>query len=321
MKNRKLNYRIFTWILVLCLVLLFFSCSSKSGNRNSQKLKILATTTIVGDIVSNVVGNRTDVEILLPVGMSAHSYEPTPRDIAKVSQADILFINGAGLEQFLDKIIENSGSSAKIISLSEYLKLRQFENSEQSQDSIKNTTHQYDKQGDDPHVWTNPINIIESLPDIVEILSDLDAENADGYALNSENYRQKLFEFDEWIKDQIKLIPLQNRKIVTDHLVFGYFCDRYGLEQVGAIIPGFNTLSEPSAKEIARLEDTISQFRIKAIFVGNTVNQLLADRIANDTGIKLIPIYTGSLGKKGGEADTYLKYMRYNVRAIVAALK
>jgi len=116
-------------------------------------------------------------------------------------------------------------------------------------------------------------------------------------------------------------IPVAQRQLVTDHLVFGYFADRYGFQQVGAIIPGFSTLSEPSAQELAQLEDAIVQLNVPALFVGRAANQNLAERIAEDTGVRVIQLYTHSLSPVGGEAEHYQDFIRYNVKAIVAGLK
>ena len=141
------------------------------------------------------------------------------------------------------------------------------------------------------------------------------------YASNAKEYKTKLQAVDTWIHQQVSLVPENNRKIVTDHLIFGYFASVYGFEQLGAIIPGYSTLSEPSAQDIADMEDSIRVVGVKAIFVGNTVNPNMAERVAEDTGIKLIPVYTGSLSLSDGEAPTYIDYMRYNTNAFVDALK
>ena len=119
----------------------------------------------------------------------------------------------------------------------------------------------------------------------------------------------------------IERIPEENRKLVTDHEVFGYYADRYGLEQVGAVIPAISTAAQPSARELAALEQTIKEYAIKAIFVGNTVNPSLSEQIANDSGTQLVRLYTGSLGTEGSGVESYLDYLRYNTNAIVDALK
>ncbi len=128
-------------------------------------------------------------------------------------------------------------------------------------------------------------------------------------------------DLDGWISQQVAQVPQANRKIVSDHVVFGYFAKRYGFEQVGAVIPSISTLAAPSAQELADLEDVIQKLGVRAIFVDSTVNPALSQRIASDTGMQLVPIYSGSLSAADGPAATYLDFMRANVSAIVQALK
>jgi manganese/iron transport system substrate-binding protein len=108
---------------------------------------------------------------------------------------------------------------------------------------------------------------------------------------------------------------------VTDHATFGYFADRYGFEMVGTVIPGYSTLSKPSAQALAELQDVIRELGVRAVFVGNTVNPGLAERTAQDTGVQIVFLYTGSLSDSGGPASSYIEFMRYNVTQIVQALK
>jgi ABC-type Zn uptake system ZnuABC Zn-binding protein ZnuA len=155
----------------------------------------------------------------------------------------------------------------------------------------------------------------------VRALSEQDPNNAAYYLENGLTYQAKLRELDSWIRSQVSIIPEQDRKLVTDHLVFGYFSDRYGFSQVGAIIPGFSSLAEPSAKDIAQIEDSILKMGVKAIFISVGVNENLAKRISEDTGTRLVTLYMHSLSDKGGDADNYIDFMRYDVTSIVNALK
>jgi ABC-type Zn uptake system ZnuABC Zn-binding protein ZnuA len=173
----------------------------------------------------------------------------------------------------------------------------------------------------DPHTWTTPVNAIVFVHNIRDALSALNPDNAEVYEVNAQNYEAELIALDEWIEAQITTIPVENRKLVTDHETFGYYADRYGLEHIGAVIPGFSTASEPSAQEIAALEDTIRQYRVPALFVGTTVTPSLVQQVATDTGIKVVTLYTGSLGPPGSDVQTYVDYMRYNTTAIVEGLR
>lgn len=290
------------------------ACSSPLAQETPQdgKLSVLATTTIVGDVVAQVGGDAIELSTLLPAQSDPHNYEPTPQDIARVAGVDMIFASGAGLEKFLDPLIDSAGAGSKVILLSKDI------------DLIANTSNQEAEHGDDhgdPHVWTDPNNVILWTRAISAALIELDPGNTEVYRANAEAYQEQLIDLDAWIREQVKQVPPANRNIVTDHLSLVYFTNRYGFTQTGAIIPGYSTLSEPSAQELAGLVDKIHALNVPAIFVGNTINPNLANRLADDTGIQLVTLYTGSLSQPGGEAGNYLDYMKYNVNAIVNTLK
>jgi ABC-type Zn uptake system ZnuABC Zn-binding protein ZnuA len=300
-----------------------------------EKLKVIATNSLVADIVSNVGGDLIDLTFLMPLGSDPHSFQATPQDVANVAEAHVLFANGLGLEEFLNELIENAGGKVGVVSLSTGLELREMsaeeEHEEQSAEAIheehraegehKEHGAETNHPGVDPHTWTTPANTIIFVHNIEQALSALDPANAETYQANAEAYGAKLAELDAWVKAQIETIPAQNRKLVTDHTVFGYYADRYGLEQVGAVIPSFSTTAEPSAQEMAELEDVISKQGVKVIFVGNTVSPGLEQRVAEDTGIQLVTLYTESLGPEGSGAENYIDYIRSNTMVIVEALK
>ncbi|NJN68533.1 MAG: zinc ABC transporter substrate-binding protein [Chloroflexaceae bacterium] len=180
--------------------------------------------------------------------------------------------------------------------------------------------HEHEHSGSDPHVWFSPASVQGWVNNIEQTLRHADPSNADTYAARASAYREELHHLDTWISEQVALVPPDRRKLVTDHTAFGYFAHRYGFEQVGAVVPGFSTMAEPSAQELAQLEDAIRAHQVPAIFVGTTVNPSLSERVAGDTGTRLVMLYTGSLSEAGGPADTYLKLMGYDTQAIVTAL-
>jgi ABC-type Zn uptake system ZnuABC Zn-binding protein ZnuA len=167
----------------------------------------------------------------------------------------------------------------------------------------------------------DPNNVKIWVENIRAALTAADPAGEEIYRANAQAYLAKLDELDAWVRQQVEQIPPQNRKLVTDHLLFGYFAERYGFEQIGAIIPGYSTAAQPTAQELAAIEDAIREFGVKAVFVGKTINPTLAQRVAEDTGIQLVGLYHGSLSAAGGEAATYLDYIRYNVTQMVNALK
>jgi len=271
----------------------------------TEPIRVLATTTIIGDVVGMIGADDIELSVLLPVNADPHGFEPTPKDIAAISDAEVVFINGGGLELGLQPFLE--AAEGEVVSLSDFIPLRRLE---------------ADTEGEwfDPHVWFDPENVMTWSAVIARTLGELDPENRAGYEERAAGYRAELEELDSWIVEQVEKIPEEKRRLVTDHAAFGYFADRYGFEQVGTVFPGFSTLSDPSAREIAELEDKIRSLSVPAIFVGTTVNPSLAERIASDTGTKVVSLYTGSLSGPDGPAGSYIEMMRYDVAKIVDAL-
>ncbi len=294
-------------LAVVIFALAACSPTSQPDPGSADGLKVVATTTIVTDIVKNVGGQNINLTTLLPLGSDPHSFEPTPQDIARVADADLIFINGAGLETFMDRLLQNSGTKANVLSVSDGITLRAAPTGEGA--------------NGDPHTWTDPNNVQIWVDNIAAALSQRDPANQAAYLANAEKYRQELVKLDQWIRQQVAEIPQANRQLVTDHELFGYFADRYGFTQAGTVIPGYSTVAQPSAQDLASLEEAIRNLGVKAIFVGNSVNPSLEERVAADTNIHLVYLYTGSLSGPDGPAGTYLDYTRYNVDAIVQALK
>ncbi len=302
-------------LTLLTTTLLLAACGRPAAPPSGEgKLRVVATTTIVGDIVHQIGGEAIALTVLLPPGADPHAFEATPQDMARVAEADLLFANGAGLETFLDPLLENAGGQAELVDLSQNVPLRAF------REKIAEGTPEAEAPPD-PHVWTDPNNVLLWTETIEAALADADPAHADLYQQNAERYRQALRELDLWIQGEVAQVPQERRKLVTDHLFLGYFADRYGFEQIGAIIPGYTTVSSPSAQELAALEEAIRRYGVPAVFVGTTVNPALAEQVAKDTGVRLVSIYTGSLTGPDGDAPTYLDYMHYDVQAIVEALK
>ena len=267
-------------------------------------------------MVSQIGGENIQLTVLLPIGADPHSFDPTPQDVAKVADADIIFANGAHLEDFLDNLIESAGAAERVVYLDEGIELLA-----RAGDTDEHEDEGHEDENGDPHLWTDPNNVIVWTHTITRTLNELDPAHATAYSENADAYAAELMELDAWIREQVAQIPAENREIITDHTLLGYFVDEYGFNQVGAIVPGYSSMAEPSAQELAQIEDAIVALGVPAIFVGNSVNPTLAERVAADTGVQLVFFYTGSLSEAGGEAPTYIEYMRYNTNAIVEALK
>ena len=286
-----------------------------------ERLQVVATTSIVADVVHQVGGNRIELTTLVRLGTDPHAFEPTPRDAAALADADVVFVNGAGLEAFLDDLLQSTGGDVPVVPVSYGLELHQLQDIAHVHDDPSSEDLAPADGESDPHVWFDPNNVTAWTRNIELALSALDPERSGMYSADAEAYRVQLEALDAWIERQVAQVPEGDRKLVTDHAVLSYFAERYGFEQAGAVLPGFSTLSEPSARALAALQTAIQAWDVKAIFVGQTTNPDLAERVADDMGVPLVALYTGSLSGPDGPAGDYLSFMRYDVTAIVQALR
>lgn len=317
-----LNKNILCIVFVATMLLSFAGCSTTPTITAvpDARLNVVATTTLVGDVVRQIGGEAIQVSVLLPVGIDPHRFEPTPQDAALLANADLIVANGAGLEEFLDRLLESAAGDAPVVHASEGIQLMEsIEEHEGEEDHEGEEGHSH--EGGDPHVWMDPNLVQVWVDNIQQALTKYDNANASLYQANAEAYRQQLTELDAWVRQQVDLVPQANRRLVTDHQSLGYFAARYGFEQVGAVIPSFTSLAEPSAQELAALEDAIQKLGVQAVLVDSAVNPTLAQRVADDTHIHLVTFYSGSLSAADGPAGNYLDYIRYNVGVIVEALK
>jgi manganese/iron transport system substrate-binding protein len=302
-----------------------------------EKLKVVTTTNIIGDVVRHIGGDRIALTVMMGIGVEVHTYVPKPADMAAVYDAHVLFANGAGLEEGLKQTLAGVGGHAVQIQLTDGLELHSLaplgtrglgtndvplpaetgQGGPVGHDPLERGSYHSNA---DPHVWFDVQNVIDWTGTVDRVLSALDPANAGVYRANAEAYVRELKDLDAWIVNQVATIPAANRKLVTDHLAFGYLASRYGLEQVGAVYP-VSPSSEPSASDIAALEDVIRQYSVPAIFTESTVSPKLAEQVAQDMGVKVVSLYTGSLGGPGTGAESYIDLMRYDVQAIVEALK
>jgi len=279
----------------------------------SDRLRVAATTSIVGDVVRQVGGEYVDVSVLLPLGTDPHTFEPRPQDAAAIAEAEIVFANGAGLEEFLQPLLASAGAEQKLVEVSDGIALLPFEGEAH--------TGEDELAGGDPHTWMDPNNVLIWVNEIAVALASADPDNAAGYRANAEIYAAALRDLDAWIRTEVERIPPERRLLVSDHAVFGYFARAYGFTQIGTITGSFSTNASPSAQELAALEDSIRSFGVPAVFVGESSGRSLAEQVAADTGVQIAVVYHASLSDASGPASTYLEYMRYNVASIVAALE
>jgi zinc/manganese transport system substrate-binding protein len=273
---------------------------------------VAATTTIVGDVVAAVGGGDIDLRVLLPPGADAHAFEPAPRDIAGLAKARILFITGAGLETFVDRLTASLPRDARVVSVSEGIPLRAIASGDE---------HDGHAEGVDPHVWLDPNHVAVWARNISSALGAADPAHADLFGERAAAYIQRLQALDAWIREQVERVPPERRKIVADHQSFGYFAARYGFECLGSVTPAFSTLAEPFPREVASLQDRMRAQDIRVIFTGEGATPALCRRVAADTGARIVRLHVGALTPPGGDAPSYLEMMRFNVSALVKALE
>lgn len=295
---------IFTMFLVLNLFIA--SCSKQPAEASG--VKVAATTTIVGDVVKQVGGERISLTTLLPIGADPHTYEPRPQDVAAIHDAQLVFINGLELEHSMEAVI-GANASGPVVVVSEGIEVLPF--------SAAGDEH----GSGDPHTWMDPKNVQQWVENITSALISVDPEGATIYRANADAYLMQLADLDVWIKGEVAVIPAEQRKLVTDHQSLGYFAAAYGLEQVGLVISSLSTNASASAQDLAALEEVVRTEKVKAIFIEMGASDALASQVARDTAIEVLRIYSGSLGTADSGAGDYINFMRFNVNAIVSGLR
>lgn len=323
-------------LLAVCLLLAGVPCSAADEPRTEKgeprrAAKALAVETFLADIARNVAGKRLAVESLLPIGVDPHGFEPTPKDVRRVAENNLLIVNGAGFEGFLDKLLREAGGKRTIIEAAAGMKGRtplagemgEGAGAHDAEDgSERQDKDRRDHGGIDPHFWLDPVLAITYVENIRDGLSAADPGGAAEYSANADAYIRKLEELDGWIRERVSRVPEGKRVLVTNHESLGYFADRYGFRIIGTIIPSVSTGSSPSARELAALVETVRRAGAPAIFLESGANPKLANQLAEETGVRLVKeLYTHSITDPKGEAPSYVEMMKYNTAVIVGALK
>lgn len=310
-------------LTTITLTALLLTACGPAGQTSQPKstLKVLAVQTFLADIAQNVAGERTKVESLMPIGVDPHAFEPTPQDVRKIAESNVLILNGAGFEEWAEKTIEHAGGERLVIEASAGLATRETGEHEPGHEEVHAHEDEHHHEGD-PHFWFDPTLVVKYVENIRDGLIIADPAGKDAYIANAESYIAKLNDLDKWIQAQVEQIPAERRLMVTDHHTFGYFADRYGFAIIGAIVPSFSSGASPSAQELAGLIDQVKRTGVPAIFLESTSSPQLAQQIAAETGVKVVTgLYTHSVTESDGQAPTYLDMMKYNVMLIVDALK
>jgi zinc/manganese transport system substrate-binding protein/manganese/iron transport system substrate-binding protein len=330
--NRKL---LILPALVGTAALALAGCASGStgatpGAEGESPLSVVATTTQVADFTRQIAGSAADVTQLIQPNQSAHSYDPSPADLAALGSADVLVTNGAGLEEWLDDAISASGFQGVTVDSSTGIALTDDEadHSEADHDEAGHTDEAEHTDDDghehaagNPHIWTDPKNAVVMVQNIADALSEADPAAAGEFEANAAAYEAKLTELDTWIRSNVDQVPAEERLLVSNHDAFGYFVTAYGITYVGSIIPSFDDNAEPSAAEIDALVAKIKETGVKAIFSEASISPKAADTIAQEAGVTVYSgddaLYGDSLGPAGSDGASYLSSQIHNATVIL----
>jgi len=266
----------------------------KAEEGETPRVSVVVSLAIFADFARQVGGDRVDVSTLVPAGADPHTYEPGPSRVAKLTKADLVIVNGLGLEAALEDVVEeNTSSSAILVELAEGLPV-------------------IDRN---PHLWLDVLNAIAYVEHIRDALAEIDLAGADTYRANADGYLAELRTLDEGVAAAIDSIPPERRKLVTFHDAFPYLARRYGLEVVAVVVasPG----KEPSAKDVANLVDAIAAEDVPAVFKEPQLNARILELAADDAGVEVCTLHSAALDKK---VNTYVKLMRFNAKELTRCL-
>lgn len=291
---------------------------------DGQLLKVIASTSLIGDVVSQVGGTTIDLTTLMAPGQDPHSYEPGAQELTAVAQADVIFVNGWDLEESLAKNLETIGGDVPVIPISaNIMPLEPGEADHEEGEESAEADHEHGEA--DPHVWFNVAHVKQWTENSAQVLSSLDPANAAAYQENADIYLTQLTELETEITAQIAAIPQANRILVTNHDSLGYFAQAYDFEVLGTVIPGSSTVAEPSASDLAELIEVMNEHNVCTIFTETTVSDNLSQTVTaeldNCDSVTIVPLYTGAVGAAGSGAENYIDMMRANVAAVVTGLK
>jgi ABC-type Zn uptake system ZnuABC Zn-binding protein ZnuA len=285
--------------------LLIAGCGGSGSD--SGKVSVVATTTQIGDFVREVGGNAVDVHQILAPNTDPHDYEPRPDDVTTTADAKLVFENGDELDAWMSKVVDDSGSDAKIVNLGADVPVKLPGESSGPEAS------QYD-----PHWWHDPRNAEAAVRQIATQLSEADPGNRATFEANVAAYEKALTVLDAGIQQCMDSVPAADRKLVTDHDAFGYFANRYGIQVVGAVIPSQTTQAQPNAQDVSNLADLVRKEGVKAIFPESSLSPKLAETIASETGASSSQtLYGDTLGPNDSEGSTYVGMEAANANAMV----
>lgn len=299
---------------------------SNSANA-AEKLKTIASFSILADMVKNVGGDRVDVTELVGSDGDTHEFNPTPADAKKLARADVFFVNGLGFEGWMERLESSSGFKGATVVATTGVKARKIDKDDDAHhedadddDHDEHADARHHDHGDmDPHAWQDLANGEIYVANIRDGLIAADPDGKAVYERNAEKYIAAVKKEDAAVKAALASLPQSHRRIITSHDAFGYFGDAYGLEIVAP--EGISTASEPSAKDVAKIIRQIREDQIPAVFLENITNAKMLEQIAKESGAKIGgTLYSDALSGKDGPAPTYIDMFKHNVGTLTSAL-
>ena len=279
-------------------------------------MPVVASFSILGDLVSQVGGDRVKVDVLVGPGADAHVFQPKPAQAKIVAQAKVVFVNGLGFEGWLPRLLKSANVKAKPVIVSAGITPLDSQEAEPTGKHGHGHDH-HDEQ--DPHAWQSVANTVQYISNIAQGLCAADAAGCDSYRKNAAAYTAQLNKLDSDIQSAWAAIPPAQRKVITSHDAFGYYASAYGVKFLAP--QGVSTDSEASAKGVSKLIRQIRAENIRALFVETISNPRLIEQIGRETGVKPAgELYSDTLSATGGPATTYLDMMRNNTRLLTGAI-
>lgn len=290
--------------------------------------RIVATTSILGDIVRNSVGDAATVEVLMGAGVDPHSFQPSIQQIAALREADVVVAVGLDLEEpLLDALAAAEEAGVEVLRVGEAVDPIPYALAEGGRAEEGHAEEEHADADDgygavDPHVWFDPLRIAEASGLIADAVAEVAPRSADEVRGAARAYAEELRTLDRELADRIDTIPEARRVLITNHDAIGYLAARYDLEILGAVIPGGSTLASTSSGALAELTDLIRDEGVPAIFSENTASDELLQTLAREVGrdVEVVSLYTDALGPAGSGAETYVELLRTDVELIVGAL-
>jgi zinc/manganese transport system substrate-binding protein len=301
----------------------FISLALPATAQPIENIKVVATFSILGDMVTKIGGEHVFVTTLVGPNGDTHVYRPTPAAARTLREADVLIVNGLGFEGWLSRLVEASGFDGNQVVATTGIKAIPYEK-EETHDEHPNEKHHDKHAGDDhgafdPHAWQSLAHAVIYVNNITAALAQINPDNAATFYQNRAAYIAEINELDKQIHEMVASLPQNRRTVVTSHDAFQYFGRNYGLTFLAP--QGLSTESEASAQDMAHLIQQIREKQISSVFVENITNPRLLQQIAKETGASIGgTLYPGALSEPDGPASTYLEMIRHNATMLAKAL-